>query len=39
MLHYMLLFEELLNDHMTLVLKLKLKKLVITGASCNLGWC
>jgi len=39
MLHCMLLFEELLNDHVTLVLKLKLKKLVITGASCNLGWC
>jgi hypothetical protein len=38
----MLLFDELLNDYVTLVLKLKLKlklkKLVITGASCNLGW-
>jgi hypothetical protein len=39
LLHCMFLFDELLNDHMMLVLRLKWIKLVITGASCNLGCC
>lgn len=36
-LHCILLFDELLNDHVILVLKYM--KLIMTGASCNLGWC